>query len=287
MQPTPYAFDAHQSDFDETVIRRSHEVPVLVDFWAAWCGPCKTLMPLLARLADQYGGKFLLAKVDTDAEQTLAARHQIRSIPTVILYRNGKPIDQFMGAQPESAVRALLDRHIPRASDAAVVQARAALEAGRAAEALALLDAACATDPGNARIPPEQVRALAELGRFDEADTRLKSLPAALRDDPELLALRARIDLGRAAAAGRTPAELEAALLARPDDHDARYQLALQQISRGRHEDGLAQLLEIVKRDRHFRDDAARKAMLQTFSVLGMGNELVKRYRTLLANALN
>lgn len=287
MEPTPYAFDAHQSDFDELVVRRSHEVPVLVDFWAAWCGPCKVLMPLLVRLTDQYGGRFLLARVDTDAEKALAAQHQIRSIPTVILYRDGKPIDQFMGALPESAVRALLDRHIPRASDAAVAAARTALAADRAGEALALLDAAWADDPGNDRIPTEQVRALVALGRFDEADARFKSIPAALRDDPDLVALRARIDLGRAAAAGRTPAELEAALSTHPDDHGTRYQLALQLISGGRHENGLAQLLEIVKRDRGFRDDVARKTMLQTFKALGSGNELVKRYRALLANALN
>jgi len=282
-----YSFDVTTDDFDERVLRRSHELPVLVDFWATWCGPCQVLMPLLARLATAYRGGFLLAKVDTDAEQQLARRFAIRSIPTVKLFRNGQVVEEFMGAQGEAAIRALLDRHVARESDSAIPAARAALQADRPDQALTLLDAALAADPHNDRLTLERARALMALSRFDEAHQSLRSLPARRREQADIVTLLSEVEIARATETIPALPELERRIREDATDDEARYQLGLRHLADGDHEAGLRTLLEVVKRNRKFRDDAARKSMLDAFVMLGNSHELVKQYRGLLANALN
>ncbi len=283
---TEFAFDVVATEFEERVIRKSDELPVLVDFWASWCGPCQVLMPLLAKLAAAYQGKFLLAKVDTDAQQPLAQRFGIRSIPTVKLFRNGQVVEEFMGAQGERAIRTLLDRHVVRESDQAIPAARAALEAGRPKDALALLNSALATDPHSDRLMVERARALIATGQFDDAHETLQGLPPERRDQADIAGLLGQISLSRAVASAPTLAELEKRVSSDPQDHEARYQLGIRRVLNGEYDAGLAVLLEIVQRNRKFREDAARKTMLSVFTLLGSNHELARKYRALLARAL-
>lgn len=281
MATSPYIVDVTQATFDDLVVKKSHQLPVLVDFWAGWCAPCKMLMPVLAKLADEYAGKFLLAKVDTDEEQALAGKYGIRGLPTVKLFKNGAPVGEFSGAQPERAVRALLDKHIARASDAALAQALAQAARGDTAGALAALQAAAADDPANDRVKLELARLLLSTGHIDAAEAQLKALPLPAYEQADAAALRARIEFARIAA------EPDAASAAPANDSEARYRLAAQQVLAEKYDLALANLLEIVRGDRRFRDDAARKAMLNVFNLLGTQHELTKRYRGLLSLALN
>ena len=147
MEETPHVTEVNATTFEVEVIAQSHERPVAVDFWADWCAPCKMLMPILANLADEYDGRFHLAKVDTDKEQQLAMDHGVRSLPTVKIFKDGKVIDEFMGALPESAIRQFLDRHVGNATDDLILDARALAEAGQPTDALAVLHQARDTSP--------------------------------------------------------------------------------------------------------------------------------------------
>jgi putative thioredoxin len=276
-----------QADFASLVLQQSHTRPVLADFWAAWCGPCKILMPRLSKLADDYQGKFFLAKIDTDKEQALATQYGIRSLPTVKVFKDGLVVDEFMGALPEPAIREMLDRHIRRPSDILIAEAMAAQERGDAAEVMALLTRAVETDPDRDRPKLHLARVLFEAGRTDDGEKILQGLSPAGRTHPEVVALRAKLEFVRLASASRPPEELEKAIADNPQDYDARYQLAARRVLQGAYEPALDQLLEIVRRDRTFRDDAARKAVLAVFNILGGQGEIVTRYRKQLSMALN
>ncbi|HDK37520.1 MAG TPA: thioredoxin, partial [Thiolapillus brandeum] len=152
MDNSPYIVEITNDNYQTAVLEQSHKVPVLVDFWASWCQPCQMLMPVLANLAEQYQGKFILAKINTEEQQELAAQFGIRSIPTVKLFRNGDPVDEFAGALPESEIRKFLEKHISRESDAMVDQAEQLLLQGDLENALKLLQQAKQTDPENSNI---------------------------------------------------------------------------------------------------------------------------------------
>jgi putative thioredoxin len=245
------------------------------------------LMPVLAKLAEEYQGKFFLAKIDTDKEQALANRYGVRSLPTVKVFKDGLVVDEFMGAQPERAIRDILDRHILRASDGLIAQAQEAQQRGDTALGLTLLTRAVETDPDRDRPKLHLARALFEAGLTEDGEKILQGLSPAGRTDPEVLALHAKLEFVRLAAASRPAEELEKAIAANPRDFDARYQLAAHRLLEGAHEAALDQLLEIVRRDRKFRDDAARKAVLAIFNILGGQGEIVTRYRKQLSMALN
>jgi len=286
MNITPYSAEVGLQNFEIMVLEQSHKVPVLVDFWAAWCAPCQMLMPVLAKLADEYQGKFFLAKVNTDVERELAARYGIRSLPTVVLFKNGEVVDSFMGAQPEPVIRQLLDRYVARASNAVVDAALMARQSGQTEKAENLLRQTIESDPTNDRAKLELAGLLFELSRFDEARQMLDSVSVEQMNNPEILALRARLafaDICR----GAPPADDLAKLVAaEPGNCQARYQLGALQILAGDYESGMLNLLEIVKRDRQFNDDAGRKALLSVFQLLGNNHELVKKYRAQLSNVL-
>lgn len=287
MSHSRFIIDVTAASFEVEVLTRSREVPVLVDFWAAWCGPCQMLMPLLAKLADEYQGKFVLAKVNSDEQQELASRFGVRSLPTVKLFRGGRVVDEFMGVQPEKTIRTLLDRHIPRASDALVAQAVRASQAGRADEALALLQHAVSADPDNDHAKLELARLLIAAARVDDAEAALNSLGAEARQSADATALRARLEFARVVQAARGVEELIRAVAARPTDSQARYELAAHHVAGGRYAAALDQLLEIVRTDRKFSDDAARKAMIAIFNLLGGQGDIVNEYRRKLSMILN
>ncbi len=276
---SPYIVNVTRENFDDAVLQRSREVPVLVDFWADWCGPCHMLMPILTKLAEEYAGQFILAKVNTDEQQALAAQWGVRSLPTVKLFKNGQVVDEFMGAQPESAVRALLDRHIERESDRLRHEARALMEAGEPEAAEQLLRKAADMDPANVNVRIDLARALMLQGETEAATEILDALPPLERDRPEVRALKAEMAFAHVAAQEPDLHDLQRRVAADPDDLDARYALAAHQILRGDYEAGMEQLLAILERDRGYRDGAARTGMLAVFDRLGPG-ETVNRYRS-------
>lgn len=286
MADSPYIFEIDETNYEQIVLQGSRQVPVLVDFWADWCQPCKMLMPLLAKLADEYQGRFILAKINTEQQQAIAAQFGIRSIPTVKLFRDGKPVDEFAGALPESEIRAFLDRHLPRASNGSVAQAEERLQAGDTAGALDLLAQARDEDPGNPRILMAMAQVQAMSGDFEAAELTLTSLPEDERNTAEAKNLLGQIFFNRVAAAAGTPEETARRVTETPDDSEARYQLAAQQIVANDVENAMENLLLLVQKDRQYGDDAGRLALLRLFDMLGT-DPSVNRYRSRMFNLLH
>jgi putative thioredoxin len=286
MATSPYIVDADASNFARVVLESSHRVPVLVDFWAAWCAPCRTLMPILAKLVEEYKGRFLVAKVNTDEQRELAARFGIRSLPTVRLFRNGKAVDEFMGALPEGQIREFIERHVERESDRLRHEARQARERGDGEQAVALLRKALAADPENYRIHVDLAQVLIERREYTAAQDLIRSLPANRQVDPEFQVLASRLQFASAAEGAPDVATLQARIAADAGDCEARYQLAALQVLAGDLEAALEQLLEVMRRNRGFRDDAGRAGMVAIFDMLGGRGPLVTRYRGLMSSAL-
>lgn len=277
-----HALDVGLADFAQHVLEESRHRPVVVDFWAPWCGPCKSLKPILEKLAAEYGGKFLLAKINSDDNQELAARYGVRGIPSVKAFIGGELVDEFSGALPEGEVRAFLDRLIPSPADEIRQQAAAARMAGDLSGALQLLAEASKLDPDHLGVRLDAAEIMLDLNEVDEATRLLGSV--ADDADPRVPALKARLQF--MGAAGEDEAALAARVAANESDLEARLKLANLLIAATRYEAGMEQLLEIVRRDRGFGDDIGRKTLLSVFNLLG-GGELVSRYRRLLASALN
>ena len=277
-----HALDVGLADFTQHVLEESRRRPVVVDFWAPWCGPCKSLKPILEKLAAEYGGKFLLAKINSDDNQELAARYGVRGIPSVKAFVNGEPVDEFSGALPEDEVRAFLDRLVPSPADELRQQAAAARMAGDISGALKLLGEASKIDPAHIGVRLDAAEIMLDLNEADEARRLIGSVPDDA--DPRVPALKARLQF--MGAAGEDEAALAARVAANENDLEARLKLANLRVAAGQYEAGMDQLLEIVRRDRGFEDDIGRKTLLSVFNLLG-GGELVSRYRRLLASALN
>jgi putative thioredoxin len=200
MADSSFIYDVTVENFQQVVLQTSMSRPVLVDFWAEWCNPCKALMPTLAKLADEYQGKFILAKVNTEEQQQLAAHFGIRSIPCVKLFSKGEMADEFMGALPEAEVRSFIDKYIPRQSDEILAQAEQRLLQGDADGAGALIQQAAQMDPGSPRVMLANARYLATIGRLEEAEQQINALPDEEKNTPEVAAMLARMQFDRSMA---------------------------------------------------------------------------------------
>ncbi len=267
--PAPSApalsFDVTEANFEAAVLERSLQVPVLLDCWAPWCGPCKSLGPVLEKLVQAYGGRFVLAKLNTDQAPQLSAALQLRSIPLVVLFVGGQMVDQFTGAMPEGQVRAFLDKHLPPdVSPADELRAQAA-EAPDADTAEALLQQALAVEPGHAEATLDLAERLINRNALGEARTLLESLPGeALGRRFE--ALMGRIELAAHRPEG-DPVALAARVAANPKDFEARFGLAALQAFEGDFGAAFDQLLEVVLRDKAEHRERARKQLVEWFDV--------------------
>ncbi|MFC0398410.1 thioredoxin [Paraburkholderia rhizosphaerae] len=280
--------DTTLATFEKDVIAGSTLAPVLVDFWAPWCGPCKSLSPMLERLEAEYDGKWKLVKVNVDENQELAAHFQVRSIPHVVAFADGRPVDQFIGVLPEGQLREFLDRLVPNGAEAARGAAVAALAEGQRGQAYDYLKEALAFDPGYDDARMDLIELLLADSRVDEARQQIDLLSPKTTQgiDARFNAIKTRFDALDAAADLPPTDALEAKVAGTPDDLDARFDLASALIARHKYDGALEQLLEIVKRDRGYREDIGRKTMLSVFDLAAHNPELVAKWRRKLSAAL-
>jgi putative thioredoxin len=269
--------------FDREVIEQSRRVPVVIDFWAPWCAPCRVLGPVLERLAEEHGGAFVLAKINVDENPQVSTAFGIRSIPAVKAVHEGEVVDEFVGALPEATLRRFLQGILPSESDRLAEEARSAEHRGDRDGALALYRRALEGDPNH----PVARLGLGRLLSDSDGDAALAELDRVLpatAERTEADRLAARLRLGRENGPG--DAELRARLQMEPNDLEARLKLARLLAARQEYEAALAHLLEVVKRDRSYEDEAGRKSMLDIFQILGSANLLTEKYRSELARVL-
>lgn len=281
-----YSIQVTSETFETDVLQKSQETPVLVDFYAEWCGPCKTLGPMLERLADEYAGAFILAKVDADAEQMLVAGMGVRSLPTVVLFKNGQPADHFMGALPEGEIRAILDKHVERVEASPLERAAELVALGQYDEAIALYQLITADDPENYDVYLDMAQALLKKGDLDSAEAIVERLPDAQKMDPRAKSIVAGKVFQDLLAGAPDRATCESRIAANDEDSEARYFLAVHLMVSDDVESAITHLLTIIRTDRQYNDDAARLLLIQIFDRLGNDDPRARIGRRQLATLL-
>ncbi len=285
--------DTSTQTFVKDVLEESKRQPVLVDFWAPWCGPCKQLTPILERVVRAAGGRVKLVKMNTDEHPSIPQQMGLQSIPAVVAFIGGRPVDAFMGAVPESEVKAFIDRLTaglpgngsPQVADL-IAEAEAALAAGDAATAATIYTEVLAADAANIPAIAGLARCYLEGGAIEQAKQTLAMVPEAKREDGAVKAVQAAIELAEQASSLGPLAELEQKVAADPQDHQARFDLALALNAAGKRADATTQLLEIVKRDRKWNEDGARKQLVQLFEAWGATDEATIEGRKRLSTIL-
>ncbi|MDH3839648.1 MAG: thioredoxin [Chromatiales bacterium] len=279
MTTSEYVFDVRVEEFETRVLAASHERPVMVDFWAAWCEPCKMLTPVLEAVATKHEGAVLVAKVNSDDEPELAAQLGVRSLPTVMLFVEGAIVDRFVGVQSGAAVEQFIAAHLPRASDPQRGAAAALRAQGRNEEAAVLLREAAAAEPDDLQLRADLADLCIDMGRLEEADQLLARLPAAALEDPRFRRLKARALLAELAQAQTGAASAE--------DPEQLTQTAAIAALRGDHAAALDILMRVLRLAPGYKDGQAQAVIKAIFELLGEHDDLVGRYRRKMASALH
>ncbi len=282
--------DTTTANFRQDVLAESMQQPVLVDFWAPWCGPCKQLTPILEKAVRAAGGKVKLVKMNIDEHPQIAGQLGVQSIPAVFAFQRGQPVDGFMGALPESQIKGFIERLVgplgPSAVEEILAEADGLLAAGDIGGAAELYAAVLSQDPENAGAIGSLSKLHLDLGDLDGAKRFLAMAPAGKENDPAIAGARAAIDLAEQAASLGDLGQLQSQVDANPRDHQARFNLALGLNARGRREEAADQLIEIVRRDRNWNEDAARKQLVQFFEAWGPMDETTVAGRRKLSSVL-
>lgn len=287
--PTGLIKDGSDQSFKADVIDVSMETPVLVDFWAPWCGPCRTLTPTLEKVVKAANGRVKLVKINIDEHPAIAGQLRVQSIPAVFAFDKGRPVDGFMGAQPESQIKALVDRLAgaqPAGLEELIAAGKESLELGDLGGAAQSFAQAAGLDPENPKALAGLARVYVLGGELDRAQEILASIPKAKQKDPDVISVQAQIDLIHDVAHAGDAAVLNATLAEAPDDLEARFELAKAEIANGDFETAAEHLLFIIKTDRSWQDDAARKQLLKLFDAAGPTAEVTRQGRRKLSAIL-
>lgn len=287
MSALPYVFDGSSDNFRQLVLENSHKGVVLVNYWLPNAGPCLKLWQVLAALSQEYGGRFLLVNINTAKQQSLVREHAVNSVPTIKVYQRGAVVESVYGAQSAAALRAVIDKYVAPAQNAAVVQALRAYQAGQVAPALSALDQAARQEPANGPLQATYIKLLLREQGYDDIERHFTQLPPEVQARPDIGALRVHAQLLHLAQAAPPVAQLDERLAQAPEDSAAALTRAAVALVQDDYEAALTGLLEIQRRDPRYKDELARRAMLVIFKLLGDQHPLTRRFRNALRGVLH
>ncbi len=287
MTDNPYIIEVNEQNFVSAVAQNSNRVPVFLDFYADWCAPCKTLTPILSKLAEEYQGKFIFAKVNSDEQKELAAQFGIKSLPTVKIVRHEKTVDEFQGAKTEKTLRELIEQVIDHEWNDLHQQAVEKIQQGDLNDAIDLLKKAYELQPNDLQIKTDLASILYQTGNITEANQLLDSFNEVEKQESSVKSLLTRINYQQIVAGAPPQSELETIIKQDPSNLPARHQLIANLISIGEYEPALQQLLEAMKQEMKTKETKAQQALIEVFGLLGNSGELVKKYRAKMSSILN